>query len=110
MKKHLDEILPQEFVERRTKEYELKELLKKKASYWDFLGELMFFGGFDAVQAVLNDYIEIQQARELLSGAKKAYYGTVYDSGVAALAGSRGLHKGSEFGRLMKFYEQEMIK
>lgn len=108
MKKNLDDILPQDFVERRTQEYELKELQKKKSTYWDFLGDLMFFGGFEAVQAVLNDYIELEQAKELLSGAKKAYYGTVYDQGVAALAGSRGKYKGSEFDRLMKFYSKEI--
>jgi hypothetical protein len=108
MKKNLDDILPSEFVERRTKEYELEELQKKKTTYWDFLGDLGFYLGFEAVQAVLNDYIEIEQARELLTGAKKAYYGTVYDQGVAALAGARGRYKGSEFDRLMKFYSKEM--
>lgn len=108
MKKNLDDILPQEFVKKRTQEYELKELQKKKTTYWDFLGDLGFYLGFEAVQAVLNDYIEIEQARALLSGAKRAYYGTVYDQGVAALAGARGRYKGSEFDRLMKFYTKEM--
>lgn len=106
--KKLDDIFPKEFVEQRTKQYELKELEKKKATYWDFLGELMFFGGFEAVSAVLNDFVELDQARELLKGARRAYYGTVYDSGVASLAGARGVYKGTEFSKTMKFYERNM--
>ena len=104
----LSEILPAEFVENRTKQYELKELKKKKATYWDFLGELGFYMGFESVQAVLNDYLTLEQARELLKGARKAYNGTVYDNAVAALAGARGVHKGSEFERLTKYYRENM--
>lgn len=108
MSKNLSSLLPKEFVEQRTKEYELKELEQRKATYWDFLGELGFYMGFEAVQAVLNDYIDLPQARELLRGAKKAYYGTVYDSAIASLAGARGVHKTSAFTSLIKFYEREM--
>lgn len=104
----LSEILPAEFVEKRTKEYELKELKKKKATYWDFLGELGFYMGFEGVQAVLNDYLTLEQARELLKGARKAHNGTIYDNAVAALAGARGVHKGSEFERLIKYYRENM--
>lgn len=106
--KNLDDLLPKEFVEQRKKLFELKELKKQKSTYWDFLGELGFFMGFDAVAAVLNDFLELEQATELLRGAKKAYYSSVYDQGVAALAGARGVHKSAEFGKLMKFYEREM--
>lgn len=106
--KSLDDLFPKDFVELRKKEFELKELKKKKTTYWDFLGELGFFMGFEAVSAVLNDYIEIEQARELLKGARRAYYGTVYDSAVASLAGARGVHKGKYFSDTVKFYEKEM--
>jgi hypothetical protein len=101
--KNLNEIFPKEFVEQRTREYEIKELEKKKSTYWEFLGELGFFMGFDAVRAVLDDYIELKQARELLNGARTAYYGTVYDSGVAVLAGSR-----ANFEKTIGFYKRNM--
>ena len=107
--RNLSDLLPKDFVERRAQEYELKELAKKEKTYWDFLGELGFFVGFEAVKAVLDDYIELGQARELLNGARRAYYGTVYDSAVASLAGARGATKGKEFTQLIKFYEREML-
>ena len=109
MTRNLSDILPKDFVERQTQAYELKELAKKEKTYWDFLGELGFYMGFEAVKAVLDDYIELSQARELLNGARRAYYGTVYDSAVASLAGSRGATKGKEFTNLVKFYEREML-
>lgn len=104
----LSDLLPAEFVERREKEYALKELKKKKATYWDFLGELGFYMGFESVQAVLNDYLTLEQARELLKGARKAYNASVYDNAVASLAGARGVHKGAEFDRLTKYYRENM--
>lgn len=104
----LSDLLPPEFVERRTKEYDLKELKKKKSTYWDFLGELGEYMGFGAVQAVLSDYIDLEQARELLKSAKKAHNGKVYDYGVAALAGARGVYKGAEFDRVIKYYKDNM--
>ena len=106
---NLSDILPKDFVERQTQAYELKELAKKEKTYWDFLGELGFFVGFEAVRAVLDDYIELGQARELLNGARRAYYGTVYDSAIASLAGARGATKGKAFTDLVKFYEREML-
>lgn len=105
---NLDELFPKEFVEKRQKAYELQELKEKKTTYWDFLGEVAFYMGFEAVQAILSDYIELNQARILLNGAKRAYFGTVYDSAIASLAGGRGVHKGSEFNRLIKFYRDNM--
>lgn len=106
--KNLSQLLPKEFVEKRNKAYELKELKRKKKTYWDFLGELGFYMGFEAVQAVLNDYLTIDQAVSLLNGAKRAYYATAYDGAVNALAGSRGVYKASEFDRLTKFYRENM--
>ena len=106
--KTLSDLFPKEFVEQRLKNYELKELRKKRTTYWDFLGELMYFGDFGAVQAVLSDYIELPQARMLLKGAKRAYYATKYDDAVTSLAGARGVYKGSEFDRLTKFYRDNM--
>ncbi len=105
---NLDDILPKEFVQHRKRTYELRQLKKKKDVYWDFLGELMFFGGFEAVKAVLDDYIEIEQAKKLLDSSKKSYYGSIYDHGMAALAGASGARKPSAFSKLMKFYEREM--
>ena len=107
--RNLSDILPKDFVERQTKAYELKELAKKEKTYWDFLGELGFFVGFEAVKAVLDDYLELGQARELLNGARRAYYGTVYDSAIASLAGAKGAIKGKAFTDLVKFYEREML-
>ena len=104
----LSEILPKEFVEKRTKQYELKELKKKRATYWDFLGELGFYMGFEAVQAVLDDYLDLEQARALLNGARRANNAKVYDIAVASLAGARGVHKGSEFDRLTRYYRANM--
>lgn len=105
--KDITHLIPKEFLEEREK---LASQTPADSGYWTVLGELMFFGGFDAVRAVLDDYIELEQADALLSGARKAYYGTVYDNGVASLAGARGAQKGSEFERLMKFYRKEIEK
>lgn len=105
----LDDLLPKEFVAQRKAKYELSEIKKKKSTYWDFLGELMFFGGYQAVEAVLDDTIEIEQARTLLMGARRAYNGTVYDNAKAALAGAAGVHKGAYFEKLMKYYKEDMI-
>lgn len=105
---NLSQKLPAEFVEKRTREYQLKELQAKKSTYWDFLGELGFYLGFESVQAVLSDYIELEQARELLKGARKAHNAHIYDIAVASLAASRGVHKGSEFDRLTKYYRDNM--
>jgi len=107
--KNLDDVLPQEWVEKRTRHYELKEIKKKKSDYWNFLGELMYYGGFQAVQAVLDDYIDIPQAMKLLEGSKRAYYGTVYDSANANLAANAAIHKSSEFDRIIGFYKREML-
>lgn len=106
--KNLSQLLPKEFVEKRNKAYELKELKRKKKTYWDFLGELGFYMGFEAVQAVLSDYMELEQASELLKGARRAHNGAVYDYAVASLAGTRGVYKASEFDRLTKFYRDNM--
>lgn len=108
--KNLDDIFPKEFVARRKKQYELKEISdKKKASYWDFLGELMFYGGYEAVRAVLNDEIELTQARTLLLGCRRVQNGITYDNANAALAGAAGVHKGSLFDRIMDSYKKDMI-
>lgn len=99
--KNLDDLFPSEFVESRTKQYEISELKPNKATYWDFLGELLFFGDFNLVKAVLDDYITIEQARELLYGARKAYNSSVYDRAVAGLAANVG---GNDFNKIMKSY------
>lgn len=106
--KTLSQLLPKEYVEKRNKAYELRELKRKKKTYWDFLGELGFYMGFEAVQAVLSDYIKIEQAVQLLGGARRAYFGTVYDHAVASSAAARGVYKATEFDRLTKFYRDNM--
>lgn len=97
----LDELFPKEFVESRNKQYELSELQKESPTYWDFLGELQFFGDFNLVYAVLEDYLTIEQARELLYSTRKAYNSHIYDIAVATLAGNTG---GDSFNKLMKNY------
>lgn len=107
--KSLDDIFPKEFVEKRERQYELAELKQKETTYWDFLGELMFFGGFDAVRAVLDDYIDAEQARTLLMGARRVHKGVIYDHAHAALAGAAGIHKAAYFDRIMAGYKKDMI-
>ena len=101
---NLDDIFPQEFVDARTKKYEVEDLQPSKPTYWDFLGELMFFGDFNAVKAVLDNYITIEQADALLTGSKKAYRMSVYDRAVASLAANVG---GNDFTKIMKNYTGE---
>ena len=105
----LDDILPQEFVARRKAKYELTEIAKKKSTYWDFLGELMYFGGFPAVQAVLDDVIELEQARTLLMGARRVHNGVIYDHAKASLAGAAGVHKTAAFNSVMSDYRKDMV-
>lgn len=108
--KNLDDILPKEFVEHRQKQYELAEIKEKKSAvYWDFLGELMYYGGFETVRAFLDDYIDAAQARALLMGARRAHNRVIYDHAQAALAGAAGVHKGVYFDRIMKPYREDMI-
>ena len=104
---NLDDILPKEFVEERKRIYELSEIKKKSNRYWDMLGELMYLGGFPAVQAVLDDYITIEQAIELIYATRRAYNTHIYDSGVAAMAGTRGAYKPADFDKIMKRYSKE---
>lgn len=103
---NLDDLLPQDFVEKRTKEYESSELKKRKTTYWDFLGELMYFGGFEAVKAVMDDYITLDQAIVLLKGAKRMYNAEKYDEAIVSLAGNAGIHKAQEFNRLTKQFRE----
>lgn len=106
---NLDDILPKEFVEQRKKLYLLSEIKKKKSVYWDFLGELMYFGGFDAVKAVLDDYIEPEQAKALLNSARRVHNGVVFDNANAALAGAAGVHKAAYFDKVMGNYKRNMV-
>ena len=102
--KSLDDLLPPEFVAQRKQKYEVSELKSNPNTRWDFLGQLMVYGGFDAVQAVLNDFITLEQAHTLLDGAIKTHRGHVYDYGVASFAAVRGGQKASEFNKMMKEY------
>lgn len=104
----LDDLLPPEFVAERKRRHELKEIKASKETRWDFLGQLMFYGGFDAVKAVLNDYITIEQANVLLDGAERTHNGHVYDYGVASFAAVRGGQKSSEFNKMMAYYIKGM--
>lgn len=104
----LDDLLPAEFVASRKKKYELAELKEKKSTYWDFLGELMYFGGFEAVKAVLDDYLTPEQARTLLMGARRVHNGVIYDHANAALAGAAGVHKSKYFSQIMATYKKDM--
>ena len=100
----LDDIFPAEFVAERKRIYELQEVEKKSDQYWDMLGELMFYGGFDAVRAVLDDYLTLEQAIELLYSTRKVYNMNIIDIGQASMAGARSVYKGSEFKRIMSEY------
>lgn len=102
----LDDILPKEFVEQRKALYELSQVKKKKNTYWRFLGELMYLGGFPAVQAVLDDYITIEQANKLLEGARNAQNLNTYDNAIGSMAAARSLYEYSEFDNLMKQYKE----
>lgn len=106
--RNLDDIFPAEFVAERQRKYELAELNEKKTTYWDFLGELMYFGSFDAVRAVLDDYLTPEQARTLLAGARRSHNRTIYDNANAALAGAAGVHKSKYFHQIMKTYKEDM--
>lgn len=109
MMRSLDDILPKEFVEHRKKQYELSEIKKKKSVYWDFLGELMYFGGFEAVRAVLDDYIDPIQAKTLLTSARRVHNGVIYDHANASLAGAAGVHKNAYFDKIMAGYKRDMV-
>lgn len=102
----LDDLLPKEFVESRKALYELSQVKKKDDTYWKFLGELMYLGGFNAVRAVLDDYLTLEQANKLLNGARIAQNLNTYDNAIGSMAAARSVYKASEFESLMKQYKE----
>lgn len=73
---------------------------------WMVLSKLGFYYDFDAIKAVLDDYITIPQANMFIDGAERVHARHVYDYAVATLAGT-STTKGS-FGKLMQGYIDKM--
>lgn len=87
----LSDIYPEEYVAQRTAEFE-KGQSRTSNSFWDILAEMQSYGGFEAVKAVLDNYLTLEQANALLSASRKLYASRMYDTGITALAGNSGKH------------------
>jgi hypothetical protein len=73
---------------------------------WFKLAELGFYFGWEAIQAVLDDVITLNQANLLIDGAIKIHNTHIYDMATATLAGSSS--QAGAFNKLMKPYKDSM--
>lgn len=86
----------------------LREATKSEVitNEWMMLAELGVHFGYEAIQAVLNDVITLQQARMLIEGARKLHSADVYDIAVAGAAANS--QKASAFKKIMKPFADNM--
>lgn len=72
------------------------------SSEWDLLSEIGVFYGWQAIMDVINDVVTLDQAKQLVRGARKLQSQSVYDMAIANLAGNAP--KKATFMALMKPY------
>lgn len=103
----LDLMSPQD-QQKAKRNAEKREKLKadKITKEWMMLSELGTYYGFDAIRAVLDDYIDIPQANMLVIGGRKMHSSDIYDSSLAHIAGNST--KMATYKKIMKRFIDDM--
>lgn len=88
---------------------ELHEARSTKISQeFMLVAEFGYYFGFEAIKALLEDYIELEQAQKLIEGARVLEATRTYDMARAGIA-SRA-NKSKQFQQVMKVYEDRMSR
>lgn len=87
-KKSLLDVMSPEAVRKARRSADAREASKPPLTSieWSMLGELGVYYGFQAIQAVLDDYITLHQANKLVMAGRQLYNQQKYDDGVVGLA------------------------